>query len=382
MPMARRSSKTVRGQAARAQTPNYWDYIQVEELLVLQGGLAEDEGELTNDEVLFITVHQVFELWFKLILRELRSLRDLFHREHVDEQKLSSAVASIRRVVTILRRCTDHFEVMETLSTRNYLAFRDKLTPASGFQSAQLRQIEIVLGLDASQRIALEAGESWLDALRAHDGSESPALRRVRAEMKGVSLKQAVDEWLYRTPIDGVGPAKKGAAKALERFVSAYEAAHAAQSARTAELFLSRARRPEEAASLATRFEGEKKSLSAFLRPAEAEGGERRARIRAAALYILQNPELPLLAWPRAVVSGLVELEQGMLVFRQRHARMVERVIGRRIGTGGSSGVDYLDRTALTYRVFADLWALRTFQIQPSANPAPLEPEFYAFRNG
>jgi tryptophan 2,3-dioxygenase len=81
-------------------------------------------------------------------------------------------------------------------------------------------------------------------------------------------------------------------------------------------------------------------------------------------------------------LNGLVELEQSMLVFRQRHARMVERVIGRRVGTGGSSGVDYLDRTALAYRVFADLWALRTFQIQPAANPAPLAPDFYAFRNG
>ena len=61
---------------------------------------------------------------------------------------------------------------------------------------------------------------------------------------------------------------------------------------------------------------------------------------------------------------------------------MVERVIGRRVGTGGSSGVDYLDKTALGARVFADLWALRTFQIQPKANPPPQEPEFYGFRNG
>src|SRR5262249_2043594 len=124
------------------------------------------------------------------------------------------------------------------------------------------------------------------------------------------------------------------------------------------------------------------RQLSAFLRPDEAHGGARRARIRAAALFILQNPELPLLAWPREVVSGLVELEQSFLVFRQRHARMVERVIGRRVGTGGRTGVDYLDQTALGPRVFADLWALRTFMIQPRANPTPDESEFYGFRNG
>ena len=365
-----------------AATPNYWDYIRVEELLALQSGLAEDEAELSNDEVLFITVHQVFELWFKLILRELRFLRDFFHQELVHEQELSRAVAGLRRVVTIYRRCVDHFEVVETLSTRNYLSFRDKLTPASGFQSAQMRQIEIVLGLDDAQRVGWEAGESYLEALRAHDGSESPALRRVLAEKRGVSLKLAVDEWLYRTPIDGLGPAKKDAAQALARFVADYEAAHAAEIDRTRALAISRARRPEDTATLSARFEEEKRRLSAFLHPSAAEGGPRRARIRAAALFIMQNPELPLLAWPREVLNGLVELEQSQLVFRQRHARMVERVIGRRVGTGGSSGVDYLDRTALACRVFADLWTLRTFQIRPAANPAPREPDFYAFRNG
>jgi len=384
--MAEQNSKRGTSPAGHeaARTPNYWDYIRVEELLGLQTGLAESESELTNDEVLFITVHQVFELWFKLILRELRFLRDFFHQELVMDQELSRAVASLRRVVTILRRCVDHFEVIETLSTRNYLSFRDKLTPASGFQSAQMRQIEIVLGLEESARIGLEAGESFLDALRAHDGSESPALKRVLAERDGVTLKQAVDEWLFRTPIDGVGPSDADADGALERFVSTYEAAHAAEVDRTAALAVARARRPEETAGLQARFEVEKQSLSAFLRPGASEGGPRRARIRSAALFILQNPDLPLLAWPREVVSGLVELEQALLVFRQRHARMVERVIGRRVGTGGSSGVDYLDRTALTYRVFTDLWALRTFQIQPRANPTPQAPDFYAFayRNG
>src|SRR5207244_4482936 len=142
----------------------------VEELLALQTGLAASEDELTNDEVLFITVHQVFELWFKLILRELRALRDLFHRERVEEQELSEATARIRRVVALYRRCADHFEVIETLATRSYLEFRDKLTPASGFQSAQMRQIEIVLGLADEERVRFDWGESYLDALRGHDG--------------------------------------------------------------------------------------------------------------------------------------------------------------------------------------------------------------------
>jgi tryptophan 2,3-dioxygenase len=98
-------------------------------------------------------------------------------------------------------------------------------------------------------------------------------------------------------------------------------------------------------------------------------------------LFIETYRELPLLAWPREVLDGLVELEQLFVIFRQRHARMVERVIGRRTGTGGSAGVDYLDATALQYRIFRDLWAIRTLQIRRAAAPALKHPEFYDFRN-
>jgi tryptophan 2,3-dioxygenase len=71
-----------------------------------------------------------------------------------------------------------------------------------------------------------------------------------------------------------------------------------------------------------------------------------------------------------------------MLVFRQRHARMVERVIGRRTGTGGSAGVDYLDQTALSYRVFADLWAVRTLLLRRAALPAVQDAHVYDFAGG
>jgi tryptophan 2,3-dioxygenase len=363
--------------------PNYWEYIKVEELLALQTGLEGDEAELANDEVLFITVHQVFELWFKLMLRELRTLREFFRQDPVSDQELSNAAAGIRRVVTLLRRCCDHFEVIETMPTRSYLAFRDKLTPASGFQSAQLRQIEIVLGLSDEERVRFDWGESYLEALRGHDGSVSPALRRVEREQRsGPSLKDALDDWLYRTPIDGSGPKDARAAQDLQRFVAAYIAAHGRELERTAALAEARARRPAETEALRKRYAEERAALARFLNPGQEEGGARRQRIRAAALFIHQYRELPLLAWPREVLSGIIELEQGLLIFRQRHARMVERVIGRRVGTGGSSGVDYLDQTALAYRIFKDLWAIRTYQIQKSANPPLENPGFYGFRNG
>src|ERR1700733_15307924 len=108
----------------------YWDYIRVEELLSLQAGLASSDAEISNDEHMFIVVHQIDELWFKLIIRELVSVRDLFARELVPEHALASAVHSIRRMDKLLHLIAQHFALMETLTTRDYLAFRDKLTPA------------------------------------------------------------------------------------------------------------------------------------------------------------------------------------------------------------------------------------------------------------
>jgi tryptophan 2,3-dioxygenase len=207
----------------RTRPTTYWDYLRLDELLSLQTGLEQKGAELSNDEVLFISVHQIFELWFQLILRELRSARDLFRQDSVAEQELSGAVRGLRRVGTILQRCTEHWPVIETLQTRDYLDFRDKLTPASGFQSFQLRQIEILMGLREEDRIKLGKETSYKDMLRGPDGEDSLALRRVEAQLSdGPSLKDAIDEWLWRTPIDGLGPGDPGGDQALDRFVAAY----------------------------------------------------------------------------------------------------------------------------------------------------------------
>ena len=149
---------------------NYWEYIRVEELLKLQSGTAEKEADLGNDEVLFIVVHQVYELWFKLVIRELVAARDLFNQNPVPDMAMASAVRSFKRISTIFVQAAAHFAVVETLTTRDYLAFRDGLIPASGFQSAQLREIELLLGLEDSSRIALGAEGTYRDALKRRDG--------------------------------------------------------------------------------------------------------------------------------------------------------------------------------------------------------------------
>jgi tryptophan 2,3-dioxygenase len=346
----------------------YWDYIKVEELTALQRGIAASDTELSNDEVLFITVHQIDELWFKLALRELVSVRNLFAQPRVPEQSMASAARGLRRMALLFHQVAQHFALMETMTTRDYLAFRDKLSPASGFQSAQLREIEILMGLRDEDRISLGHEQSYMQALKDNKGQESPASKRVEARLADTpTLRDALDEWLYRTPIQGSTPDMPGDAEAVQRFIDLYCEAHAREVDAAAKLAVPLG--SQDAERLAQRFAKEKQAARAFLECAE---DKRRSRIRAALVFIESYRELPLLAWPREVIDTIVALEQSFVIFRQRHARMVERVIGRRTGTGGSSGVDYLDQTALKYRIFNDVWAVRTLLIRESALP-PVE---------
>lgn len=354
----------------------YWDYIKVEELVSLQSGIAKSDRELANDEVLFIVVHQIDELWMKLALRELISVRDLFAQERVPEQSLASAVRGLRRMVLLFGQIADQFALMETLTTRDYLAFRDKLSPASGFQSAQLREIEILMGLKDEQRIPLGHEGSYLTALRDPGGGESPAYQRVVARQKDLpTLRDAIEAWLFRTPIGG----KANDEAATTAFIEGYLSAQGKEIDHARELATFDALTPADVERLSQRYEREKAGARAFLeaRDVPEEVRLRRRQIRAALVFIESYRELPLLAWPREVVDALVALEQAFVIFRQRHARMVERVIGRRTGTGGSAGVDYLDQTALRYRIFDDVWAVRTLLIRAEALPPLTHPEVY-----
>ena len=360
---------------------NYWEYIHVEELLGLQGGFDDDESKVSNDETLFIVVHQVYELWFKVILRELTLARDLLRQNPVPDIQLASAVRAFRRVVALFDQAVQHFRVMETLTTRDYLEFRDRLIPASGFQSAQLREIEILLGLDDAVRIPLGREGSYKEALRGADGQPSPATRRVEARLVGgPSLRQVIYEWLARTPIDG--PNSQASTDAfLRRIIEAHRAEILART----HLHEQQALTPDDVERLRARYEKEVAFAEQFLLAeddpaADADTRAFRRRVRAGIVFLESYRELPRLAWPRELIDGVIELEQATVIWRQRHARMVERVIGRRTGTGGSAGVDYLDQTALRYRVFADVWAVRSLLLRKPTLP-PLDHEGdYRFR--
>jgi tryptophan 2,3-dioxygenase len=354
------------------QRTTYWDYVRVEDLLALQGGVERDESRLSDAEVVFVVVHQVYELWFKLVLRELGTLRDVLAAPRVPEPEMAQAARSLDRVSRIFRSAIGHWEVVESLSTRDYLDFREKLFPASGFQSAQLREIEILMGLPDEDRVGLGADGGYLKALRGPAGAASPALARVEARRKGgPSLREALDAWLWRTPIRGSMPGRPDDERVVEQFLADWLAALRTQTDAAARAMGSK----DGAAD--PRFARDLEAAREFLSPPDA----RRRRIRAAILFIEGWRELPLLAWPHEVLSRLVEVEQQFLIFRQRHARMVERVIGRRVGTGGSSGVDYLDQTATAYRIFSDLWAARTFLLKKDALPPLPDASPYEFRH-
>lgn len=357
---------------------NYWEYIRVEELLRLQGGMDRDESKLANDEVLFIVVHQVYELWFKLVIREVVTARDLFNQNPVPDMALADATRSFRRISTIFEQAAAHFEVMETLTTRDYLGFRDALIGASGFQSAQLREIEILLGLDDSSRIPLGAEGTYRDALRGKDGSPSVALERVDQRLAaGPSLKHVVYAWLARTPVGKDGP---------DAFLKEVLDAHRKETQKR--LAIVESQLHLSAADLALwkkRYESEVEVAAQFLNAEDDEklSEEQRLeskKVRAALVFLESYRELPRLAWPREALDALVAMEQKILVWRQRHARMVERIIGRRTGTGGSAGVEYLDQTALRYRIFGDVWKTRTLLLRKAAVPPMQNAEEYRFR--
>ncbi len=352
----------------------YWDYIKTEELLSLQTGRGGSESGMANDEVMFIVIHQIEELWFKLALREVVAARDLFAQDHVPETALAAAVRGLDRTTETLRLAASHFSLMETMTTRDYLSFRDRLYPASGFQSSQLRELEILLGLKTEQRIPL-GHESYLDALKHHDGSPSPAYRRVKARLEDLpTLHAAVEAWLHRTPIAGSGPGDAGDEEVVADFIERYCAAAEKEVLALGERAASFALTEADRSRLLSRYQREAAGVRAHLMAEDVDEADRLRirRVRAALLFIESYRELPLLAWPRAVLDSIVALEQAFISFRQRHARMVERVIGNRTGTGGSAGVAYLDRTALEYRIFRDIWATRTLLIRESALP-PIE---------
>ena len=361
----------------------YWDYLQLPQLLTLQDGFEASESDLLPDELHFILVHQTMELWFKLMLSEVRLARDHLAVPHVQEEHIPLVVHHLRRTHAIVELCTQQFKVVETLTPQDFLEFRDKLIPASGFQSFQMREIEVLLGLEDAQREMAEFGDPLQAIKRLGVGSPGGgmAVDRIERAREELHLRSALRRWLYRTPIQGSEVDSPGDHEVVTRFINDYLDCMKEQGAAVASRLVEAG--VVSADEARGRTAGGHEAARTFLHAEDIEDPETRLqvrRVRAAILFIESYRELPLLAWPRILIDAVVELEEPLVLFRTSHARMVERVIGRRTGTGGSSGVDYLDRTT-RYRVFRELWAVRTILLPRTALPKLLAPDFYGFAN-
>jgi tryptophan 2,3-dioxygenase len=351
----------------------YGGYLRLDELLNLQDGPEGYAPAPSNDELHFIIVHQTFELWFKLILRELKEARSLLLKPHVAESSIPAIVHHLERVSEIFRLLADQWKVMETLSPQDFLAFRDRLGTSSGFESWQLRELEVLLGLQQEQRVGGMDPLKHMQTLH-NEGKVSPqAMADFEATHGAPSLNDALAAWLARTPIHGSSPDAGGDHEVVQRYIEHHLQSMTEHGEQVIHHMVAIGHGTE--ATIRPRIQAGIDAAKAFLLP---DGEPHRGR--AGLLFIESYRDLPLLSWPRRLVDSFVELEQSMLLFRTHHARMVERMIGRRMGTGGSSGVDYLDATT-KYRVFVDLWAVRTLLVKQEALPVVENADFYGFNS-
>ena len=370
-----KSSSLRSGCTAMAEVPSerrmtYGGYLRLEDLLQLQEGPEGYSPSPCNDETHFIIVHQAFELWFKLILSELKSAHQILNSDKVDEKVMPKLVHHLERVTSIFNLMSQQWKVMETLAPQEFLAFRDRLGTSSGFESWQMREMEVLLGLNHEESSEMNP----LGHMRKLSG-EGKISKSVLEDFERISsqpsIKQCLEDWLSRTPINGSVHTDEGDLEVVNSFIDGHIQAMRDHT-ETVISHIVEIGHGEES-KVRPRLESSIVQAEQFLRP---EGVVNRSR--AGLLFIESYRDLPLLSWPRILIDSFVELEQSMLLFRNSHARMVERMIGRRMGTGGSSGVDYLDMT-LKYRIFVDLWAVRTILVKTDKLTNVRNPEYYGF---
>jgi tryptophan 2,3-dioxygenase len=310
--------------------------------------------------MLFIVVHQSYELWFKQILWELDSILAIFDKGAVDEHRMETAVARLQRVVRIQSLLVEMIAVLETMTPLDFLDFRDHLFPASGFQSAQFRMIENKLGLRRQDRMLL-AGDAYTARFDADDR------RHVEDLESSPSLFDLVERWLERTPF-------------LDHedfhFWEAYrEAVHTRIQTDRSVVESNPNLTEDERATQLREFELVLDQYTALFDPEKHDLERAAGRIRLsqrafqAAVFITLYRDQPALQAPHRLLGLLMDIDEGFTTWRHRHAQMALRMIGRRVGTGGSAGAKYLERSAERSRVFGDLLNMSTFLVPRSDRP-------------
>ena len=358
------------GGSGRGGNWTYGEYLQLADLLKLQG----EDRNVSADEMHFIIVHQTFELWFKQVIRELTEVRNILSQDHVSEEQIPQAVDDLNRTTEIFRLMGNQWSVLETLTPQGFLAFRDGLGTASGFESFQMREFEILLGLSNEDRLYGMDPIETFRKMAENSERDAAILARLEDAASKPSLSESILRWVSRTPIMGSIAGSTGDSEVVNEYVNSHLAAHEEIGKKAAEKMSNYGSSDLE--KTIARFKDSHAATIDYLKP---EGIVNRSR--AGLLFIESYRELPLLTWPRKLIDAIVELEESMVKWRHSHARMVERIMGRRIGTGGTSGVDYLDATS-QYRIFKDLWAVRTILVKPELRPELSNADFYGYSSG
>lgn len=336
---------------------NYADYLQVNNLIQLQKPKSIEYGKPAHDEMLFVIIHQVYELWFKQILWELDSVLELFNKTTVEDRDTLKVVSRLNRVIEIQKLLLQQIDVLETMTPMDFLEFRDYLVPASGFQSNQFRLIENKLGLKQRLKFNNQDYKTLLrpdEQAKAQETEDSP------------SLFSSLESWLERTPFifSNAFPFWQAYKQSVEKmFVENEEA-------------INNSTMDEESkqANLANVQIQRESFKSIFDEKNYAKLQEQnmwRLSFKAlqAALFILLYRDEPLLQLPYNLMASLQHIDENFTQWRQRHALMAHRMLGAKMGTGGSVGHKYLAAAADKHKVFSDLFNLSTFLVPKSSLP-------------
>jgi tryptophan 2,3-dioxygenase len=318
---------------------HYHDYLQLDKILNAQFPESNKKNLPAHDEMLFIIIHQAYELWFKQLHHEVDSVLVIMKKPSLNDNspELQTVVHRLNRTVTILRVLVHQIDVLETMTPMDFLDFRDMLRPASGFQSWQFKELEAKLGLKFQHR---HGREYYISKLRPEQVN---IIQKAESEK---SLLELLNGWLERMPL---APSYNKEEK--ESFWIDY--------------------RKRYQNSLA---DVEKDNLTAFdeiffetSNPEHQTPNSHRslsAQACLAALFIMLYRGYPLLQLPFQLLNALLEIDEQLSSWRYRHMNMVHRMIGTRIGTGGSSGKDYLKDAADKHYIFKEIAQLNSFLIE------------------
>lgn len=319
---------------------HYHDYLQLDRILNAQEPESAKQKVEAHDEMLFIIIHQAYELWFKQLHHEADSIVGIMRKPSLNDNspELQTIVHRLNRMVVILRVLVHQIDILETMTPMDFLDFRDMLRPASGFQSWQFKMLEAKLGLKFEYR---HGKEYYTAQLRPEH------VNLIKEAESSQSFLQLVNDWLERMPLFEDSslwtgfPSDEGG---MHPFWKEY--------------------RDRYANSLA---EAEKNNLGSFdevffqQKPSHYTFSDKANR---AALFIMLYRGYPLLQLPFQLLNNLLEIDEQLSTWRHRHMNMVHRMIGTRIGTGGSSGKDYLKAAADKHYIFKEIAQLTSFLIE------------------